>query len=405
MKMSNIGDIGNNSVYILDYCRTPIGSLMGTLGNFSAVDLGTIATNKLLDLVISKCPEFSRDMVERVYFGNVMQSGSGQNVARQISKNAGIEAPSVTINVVCGSGMESLHQGYQAIMLNEADVVLVGGTESMSNVPHLSQQIRKGCKYGNISLVDGILCDGLIDAFSGKHMGELTEDVNSKYGITREMQDDYARMSYTRARGAVSGDKLSSEIVSVEIIEKNIKRVIDNDEEVNKVPDLGKLAQLKPAFSWNGTITPGNASKLNDGACAMIIVSQRLLVQMNLKPIARILGFDMSVGDPTEFSRVPIRSVERLLSRLDMTFNSVDLYEINEAFSSVPVMFHQECGIEYDRINIYGGAVALGHPIGCSGARIVGTLLTALHNEGKRLGCASICNGGGGAISVVVEMI
>jgi len=380
---------------------------MGSFSNLSAVELGVAAVKKLMDRVEAKSPKISRKQVERVYFGNVLQSGLGQNVARQVALNAGLnEAVAVTINVVCGSGMESIHQGYNAILLGEADIVLVGGTESMSNAPYLNQQLRKGNKYGHVSMLDSVLCDGLTDAFSGKHMGELTEEVNLKYGITREMQDNYAKMSYTRARNASATGKLQNEIVDVEVKDGKNIRIVNTDEETNKVPDLNKLTQLKPVFNnMSGTITAGNASKLNDGACAMLLVSQKFIDQMSVQPIAHILGFDMTVGTPNEFSRVPITSVKKLANRMLFNLDQIDLFEVNEAFSSIPIMFHQECGIDLDKVNIYGGAVSLGHPIGCSGARIVGTLLTSLRNEGKRYGCASICNGGGGAISIMIEMI
>lgn len=380
---------------------------MGSLANFSAVELGSLVCKELINKITSQYPtKFDKNQIQQVFFGNVISAGLGQNIARQISKNAGIEAPSITINMVCGSGMESIHQGYKSILVGEADMVLVGGTESMSNTPYLNKSIRKGNKFGNISVIDSILSDGLTDAFSGKHMGELTEEVNLKYNITREMQDTYAKMSYSKARDALSQGKYANEIVAINTGNGNGKSdnvVIGVDEEINKVPDLGKLTSLKPAFSKSGTITPGNASKLNDGASAMILVSKKFIEEMGLQPVARIMGFDISVGDPAEFSRVPILSINRVLSKLNITHDQVDLYEINEAFSSVPIMFHQESGVEYDKINIYGGAVALGHPIGSSGSRIVGTLISALRNENKLIGCASICNGGGGAISMILK--
>ncbi|MEX0595234.1 MAG: thiolase family protein, partial [Candidatus Paceibacterota bacterium] len=232
----------------------------------------------------------------------------------------------------------------------------------------------------------------------------LTEETNLKYNITREMQDTYAKMSYCKARDALSQKKYANEIVAINVRNnKSDNEVINVDEEINKVPDLAKLTSLKSAFSKTGSITPGNASKLNDGASAMILVSRKLIEELELQPVACIMGFDISVGDPAEFSRVPILSINRILSKLNITHDQVDLYEINEAFSSVPIMFHLESGVEYDKINIYGGAVALGHPIGSSGSRIVGTLISALHNEQKIIGCASICNGGGGAISMILR--
>jgi acetyl-CoA C-acetyltransferase len=391
-------------VFILDYCRTPIGSFMGSLANFTAVELGSLVCRELINKITSQYPGFDKNQIQQVFFGNVISAGLGQNIARQISKNAGIEAPSVTINMVCGSGMESIHQGYKSILVGEADVVLVGGTESMSNAPYLNKSIRKGNKFGNISVIDSILSDGLTDAFGGKHMGELTEETNLKYNITREMQDTYAKMSYSKARDALSQGKYANEIVAINVGNgKSDNVVIGVDEEINKVPDLAKLTSLKPAFSKSGTITPGNASKLNDGASAMILVSKRFIEEMGLRPVARIMGFDISVGDPAEFSRIPILSINRILSKLNITHDQVDLYEINEAFSSVPIMFHHESTVAYEKINIYGGAVALGHPIGSSGSRIVGTLISALHNENKLIGCASICNGGGGAISMILQ--
>jgi len=373
---------------------------MGSLSKLSAVQLGVKASEKLID----NC-NISNDDIDLVYFGNVLSAGLGQNIARQISYNINVNAPSTTINRVCGSGMEAIILGAKAIKLNEAHCVLVGGTESMSNSPYLNTNIKRGRKMGHIQIIDSMILDGLTDPFSGKHMGELAENTNTKYKISREMQDEYAIQSYKRSRYADLNNLFKNEIIPIEIKCKNNNIIVDSDEEINKIPDISKLPQLKSVFKTTGTITAGNASTLSDGACVMILVSEYFIKKNKLTPLAKIIDTDVSAGNPNDFTRLPIISVKKLCEKRELLLDDIDLFEINEAFSSVPIMFHLTTGISYDKINILGGSVSMGHPIGCSGTRIVSTLLTGLLNTNKKTGCASICNGGGGASSILIEII
>lgn len=381
-----------NSVYIIDILRSPIGSYLGNLSNIDISDLGKTVINKLLNK-----SNISTDKINLAYIGNVLSAGNGQNIARKITYNSNINCPSITINNVCGSGMESIRQGYNSILLNEADCVLVGGIEHMSNTPYLNKNIKKGNKMGNINMIDSMINDGLTDSFLNKHMGEITDNLNIINNITLEESNNYAHMSYLKARNNI--DKLKKEICDINI--KN--NIINEDEEINKIVDLNKLFSLKTVFG--STITPGNCSKLSDGCCFMILCSEKFIKDNNIKPIAIIKNIDFTVGNPEEFPLIPINSVQNLCKKSIIDINNIDLFEVNEAFATVPIMFSKELNISYDKINIYGGAISLGHPLACSGSRIVCTLINALKTENKKIGCATICIGGGSAESILIEII
>lgn len=389
-----------NDVYILGYNRTPICSYLGKLKSLSAIQLGEISVKGLLDKL-----NLEPKNIDLVYYGNVLSSGLGQNVARQISYNIGINVPSITVNRVCSSGMESIRQGFNSIKIGEADCVLVGGCESMSNSPYINTNIKSGNKMGNFEIKDSMINDGLIDPFSKKHMGEITEDLCEEYNISRNEIDEYAIKSYLKSRNAIENNVFLDEIQNINIIEKKNENIVSEDEEINKIEDTKKLYKLKPVFKKDGVITAGNSSKLSDGASSMILVSKYFLDKYKLNPLAKIISFDICVSEPRYFPISPIASIKNLLEKNNINKNDIDFYEINEAFACVPILASKEIGIDFEKINKYGGAISVGHPLGCSGCRIVGTLLNVLKKNNKTTGCASICNGGGGATSILIEKL
>jgi acetyl-CoA C-acetyltransferase len=386
-----------NDVFIINYSRTPIGSFCSSMAGLSAADLGDQVLNE-----INKT--FDIKLIEKGYIGQVLSAGCGQNVGREILYKNGCDIPVTTINNVCGSGMQSIIEGTKSIKLGDFDCIIVGGTESMSNVPFLQKNVRKGNKYGNIQLIDGMMCDGLTDSFSQKHMGEIAELLCEKNDITKEDQNEYSKKSYIKAREAYKNEKFKNEIMKITLKSRNASVVIDEDEEVNKNPDLNKIDKLRSAFKKDGTITAGNASKLSDGACFLVLASQKFIEKHEIVPLAKILAYDELSGPPETFPLLPVEGINKVCSKLDITTDDIDCFEINEAFSMIPIMCHKKLNIPYDKINLYGGAISMGHPLGCSGARIVSTLLTILKNENKTLGCASICNGGGGATSIIITL-
>ena len=378
-------------VYILDYKRTPYGSYLGKLKKYNAIELSELCCKELIN-----SNKINPKLIDLVYFGNVLSSGLGQNIARQISYNIGINCPSITVNRVCSSGMEAIRQGYNSIRLGEADCVMVGGCESMSNTPYLNNKIKNGYKMGNINLIDSMLNDGLIDPFTKKHMGEIVEDLCDEYNISKEELDNYSKKSYLKARQGLEKKFFDEEIINIEGI---------LDEEINKVLDLEKINNLKSVFKKNGINTVGNSSKLSDGSSSMILVNEIFLKRNNLVPKSKILAFDISVDKPEYFPLVPINSINNILKNNNLNKNDIDYFEINEAFSLLPILLHKKLDIEYKKINLYGGAISLGHPLGSSGCRIVGTLSNILLKHNKKLGCASICNGGGGATTILIQKV
>jgi acetyl-CoA C-acetyltransferase len=386
----------NKEIYIIKYKRTPIGNFLSNLSSLSAEELASSLMNNL-------CNNIKKEDIDLLYLGNVLSSGLGQNIAGQVSFKNEINAPSITLNRVCSSGIQSIIEGYKSIYSGESNLVLVGGTESMTNSPYILNKLRTGNKFGHTSLVDTMLQDGLTDSFSGEHMGKLTENVIEKYNLTRKELDDYAKLSYTRARSAFKDNKFVNEIVNVEIKNRKNTIIVSEDEEVNKITDLNKLDQLKSVFGDNGKLTAGNSSKLSDGACMLLLASKDYVIKNNIKPIAKILDFDLSVGKPSDFTLVPITSIKHIFEKNNLTKDDIDYFEINEAFANVPILVNKELEVPYEKINIFGGAIAMGHPLGCSGARIVATLLTILQDKKSKIGLASICNGGGGATSLLIE--
>jgi acetyl-CoA C-acetyltransferase len=379
--------------------RTPIGMLGGALSAVPATELGAICIRGVLEKA-----GVAPDAVDEVIMGNVVSAGLGQNPARQAAIGAGlpVSVGATTVNKVCGSGLKSVILASQAIRLGEADIVVAGGMESMSRAPHLLPQARQGYRMGNAELVDSILVDGLWDAYSDKHMGEFGDVCAREYGFTRQAQDDFAVRSYTRARQAMADGTFDDEIIPIEIKGKKGAVVIDKDEEPARF-DESKLRALRPAFGNDGTVTAGNASSINDGAAALVVVSDARSASFGLKPIARVVGDATFSQEPGWFTTAPIGAIRRLLEKVQWSTDSVDLFEINEAFAAVTMAAERDLGLSAAKVNIYGGAVALGHPIGASGARVLVTLLNGLQRTGGKRGVACLCVGGGEAVALAVE--
>lgn len=388
-------------VYILSAVRTPIGSFGGSLQSFSAPGLGAAAIIGALEKA-----SVSPDQVEEVLMGNVLTANLGQAPARQAAVLAGLpySVQCTTINKVCASGTKAIMLGAQSIQLGLADVVVAGGMESMSNVPYYLDKARFGYKLGHGNLIDGLIKDGLWDVYNDYHMGNAAENTAREMNISRSMQDEYAITSYRRANDAILSGKFKNEIIPLEVKSRNGSEYIELDEEPAKV-NYEKIPSLKPVFLKDGTVTAANASSLNDGASAVLLVSKEKAEQLGVKPIARIVGFADAEQAPEWFTTSPALAIPKALKHASLALNDVDFFEINEAFAVVSIANNQHMQLDPQKVNIYGGAVALGHPIGCSGARIVTTLLNVLQNEDKEIGVAGICNGGGGASAIVVQRL
>jgi acetyl-CoA C-acetyltransferase len=392
--------VSQSSVYIVSARRTPIGSFQGALSSLSAPKLGSAAIVAALSSA-----KLSAEQVDTVYFGNVLSAGIGQAPARQAALGAGLKSstPTTTVNKVCGSGLEAIVLGSRAILLGEADVVVAGGMESMSQAPYYLPTARGGLRMGNATVVDGMIHDGLWDPYKNQHMGMLGEMCARTHDISRQAQDEFAQESYRRALHATAQNLFASEIAPVEVSEKRGSSVtVTVDEE----PGRGKpekFPELRPAFDKEGTITAANASSINDGAAALILASEAKVRELGLTPLARIVASTAFAGPPEWFTTAPAGAMEALFKKGKVAPADVDLYEINEAFSCVPLACARLAHIPLDRVNIRGGAVALGHPIGASGARIVTTLVHTLGQEKKRLGMAGICIGGGEALALLIE--
>lgn len=387
-------------VYIVAASRTPIGSLAGSLSSLSASQLGAVAITGCLNSI-----QFPKEAVQNVYMGNVLSAGLGQAPARQASKFAGLpdSTEATTINKVCASGLKAIQLATQQILCGDADVVLAGGMESMSNVPYYLDKARQGYKLGNGVLTDGIIKDGLWDVYNNCHMGNAAENTAAVLKISREQQDAYAIESYKRAAAAWLGGAFKKEVTPVTIPGKpGQETIVDTDEEFTKV-NFEKIPALKPVFDKEGTVTAANASSINDGAAALLLVSEEALKQYNLKPLARILSYADAAQDPMWFTTAPELSVNKALTKAGLTIKDIDYFELNEAFAVVCLALNQKLGIDPGKANVWGGAVSLGHPIGCSGARIVVTLLNILKTHNARLGVAGICNGGGGSSALVIQ--
>ena len=391
----------SSDVVILSAQRTPIGSFMGQLGSFSAPQLGSVAIRSALEK--SGVPAAK---VSQCIMGQVLTAGSGQAPARQAALGAGLPSsvPCMTINKVCGSGLKAVMLGMDALKLGDAEVVVAGGQEAMSQVPYLLEQGRGGFRMGHGQVIDALIKDGLWDPYNNFHMGNAAELCVREHKVTRQEQDEFAKQSYVRAQKAVQDGMFKDEIAPVEMTVKGQKSQIASDEEPGKAR-FDKMTELRPAFDKEGTITAANASKINDGAAALVLSTADFAGKNNLKPMAKILGHSTFAQDPKWFTTAPVGAMKDVLKKLNLKAEDIDLFEINEAFSVVTQVAMKELNIPHDKVNVFGGAVALGHPIGASGARVLVTLVHALKKLNKKRGLATLCIGGGEAVAVVVERL
>ncbi|MGZ0017313.1 acetyl-CoA C-acyltransferase [Yeosuana sp. AK3] len=386
-------------VVIVSAVRTPIGSFLGSLSTIPATKLGAIAIKGALDKIHLK-PE----LVQEVLMGHVVQAGSGQAPARQAAIYAGIPntVPCTTINKVCASGMKAIMQAAQAIKLGDIEIAVAGGMENMSLIPHYLYS-RTGTKFGPSTLIDGMQKDGLVDAYDQNAMGVCADDCATEYKFSREDQDAYAIQSYKRSEVAWNEGKFNNEVVPVEVPQKRGEPIIVvKDEEYTNVV-MEKIPSLLPAFTKDGTVTAANASTINDGAAAMVLMSLEKAKELGLKPLATIKGYADAAHEPNWFTTAPAKALPKALKNAGISLNDVDFFEFNEAFSVVGLANMKILGINDSKVNVNGGAVSLGHPLGCSGARILVTLLNVLEQNNAKIGAAAICNGGGGASAVVIE--
>ena len=387
-------------VVVVSAVRTPLGSFNGKLSTVPAPQLGAIA----IKAAVAKAG-IDALAVQEVYMGCVLQAGMGQAPARQAAKFAGLgdHVPATTVNKVCASGMKAVMLAAQSIMLGDNDIVVAGGMENMSLVPHYLPNSRVGVKYGNINMLDGLAHDGLTDVYHNYPMGNAAELCAKECNISREEQDAYAIESYTRSSKAWEAGAFKNEVVPVEVPQRRGDAiVVDTDEEFTNVK-MDKIATLRPAFMKDGTVTAANASTMNDGAAALVLMSRQKADELGLKPLATILSFADAAQAPEWFTTAPSKALPKALDKAGLSHADIDLYEINEAFSVVAIANNKEMGIDPSKVNVNGGAVSLGHPLGCSGARILVTLIHALHNRGLKTGAAGICNGGGGASALVLK--
>ncbi|MCD6194534.1 MAG: acetyl-CoA C-acetyltransferase [Candidatus Aminicenantes bacterium] len=390
-------------VFIVGAARTPIGSYLGTLKNFSAPELGGIAIKEAVKRAGIKGEE-----VDEVIMGNVVSAGIGQAPAKQAAVKGGLPytISCFAVNKVCGSALKAVALAAQAIWLEEKEIVVAGGMESMSRAPHLLWGLREGLKFGDATMKDAMIYDGLWCAFHNIHMGNTGEIIAEKFGATREEQDAYAVSSHQRALQAIDKGYFEEEIVPVTVPQRKGEPLIFKvDEGPRRDATLEKLARLKPVFKKDGTVTAGNASTLNDGAAAVVVASADAVKAKGLKPLARILGSTTNGVEPSMVMYAPKGAIEKLLANVGWKLEDVDLFEINEAFSSQMVVLLREMGLDREKVNVHGGAVALGHPIGATGARILVTLLYALKHRGLKKGVAALCLGGGDAVAMAVEMV
>lgn len=389
----------SKKVVIVSAARTPIGSFLGALSTVPATKLGAVAIKGALDKINLK-PE----LVEEVLMGNVVQAGTGQAPARQAAIYAGIPntVPCTTINKVCASGMKTVMQAAQSIALGDADIIVAGGMENMSMIPHYFHA-RSATKFGPATLIDGMQKDGLVDAYDQNAMGVCADACATEYKFTREDQDAYAVKSYTRSASAWDAGKFDNEIVPVEVPQRRGEPIIvSKDEEFTNVK-MEKIPNLRPAFSKDGTVTAANASTINDGAGAMVLMSAEKAEELGLKPLATITGYADAAHEPKWFTTAPSKALPKALNKAGISIDSVDYFEFNEAFSVVGLANMKILGLNDSNVNVNGGAVSLGHPLGCSGVRILITLLNVLEQNNAKTGAAAICNGGGGASAVIIE--
>lgn len=388
-----------NEVYIISAVRTPIGGFGGSLSAFSATRLGA----EVIKAAVERAG-IGTGAVQEVYMGNVLQANVGQAPATQAAKFAGLpDVPSTTVNKVCASGMKAIMLGAQSIALGQNDIVVAGGMESMSNVPYYLDKARTGYRLGNGQLIDGLVKDGLWDVYNDYHMGSAAELCAAECSISREEQDAYAIESYKRAQAAQAGGAFAEELISINCKDRKGETIVISEDEEPKLVKFEKVASLKPVFKNDGTVTAANASTLNDGAAALALMSKAKTEELNIKPMASILAYADAQQAPEWFTTAPSKAIPLALQRAGLEAGEVDFYEINEAFSVVSIANNQALGLDAAKVNINGGAVSLGHPLGASGARIVVTLLNVLKQKQAKIGVAGICNGGGGASAIVIK--
>jgi acetyl-CoA C-acetyltransferase len=389
-------------IVILSYARTPMGSFQGSLAGASATELGAAAVGAAVERA-----GVAHEAIEKIYMGCVLPAGLGQAPARQAALKAGLPThiEATTVNKMCGSGMQAAIMAADTIQAGSADIIVAGGMESMTNAPYLMTKHRGGARIGHDRIIDHMFFDGLEDAYEqGRLMGSFAEEAARDYQFTREAQDDYAIASLTRARQAQESGAFDREIVGVEIAGRKGPTLVDKDEQPAK-GDPAKIPGLKPAFAKDGTITAANASSISDGAAAMVITRQSVAERLGLKPVARIVSHAAQAHEPAKFTTAPVGAMRKALDKAGWSVADVDLYEVNEAFACVAMIAMRDLGITHDRINVHGGATALGHPIGASGARVMATLLSALETHDGRRGVASLCIGGGEATAMAVELV
>jgi acetyl-CoA C-acetyltransferase len=389
----------NKKVVIVSAVRTPIGSFMGALSSMTATQLGAVAIKGALEKI-----NLDASLVDEVLMGNVVQAGVGQAPARQAALLAGLpnSVIATTVNKVCASGMKAVMQGAQAIMIGDADVIVAGGMESMSQIPHYLP-LRNGYKFGPATMIDGLQKDGLTDAYDNNAMGVHADLCASTYTISREAQDDFAIQSYERSAKAWESGKFNNEIVPVAVPQRRGEPILfSKDEEFTNVK-LDKIPSLNPVFTKDGTVTAANASTINDGAAAVVLMSEEKALELGIKPLAYILSYADAAQEPKWFTTTPSKALPKALDKIGLNVSDVDFFEFNEAFAVVGIANAKILDLDNDKINVNGGAVSLGHPLGCSGVRIIVTLINVLEQNNAKIGAAAICNGGGGASAIVIE--
>jgi acetyl-CoA C-acetyltransferase len=386
---------------IVSACRTPIGSFQGSLSSVPATRLGALAVEEAI-----RRAGVEKSSVQEVIMGNVLSAAEGQAPARQAALYAGLPSSveTMTVNKVCGSGLKAVMLAAQAVQLGDADIVVAGGMESMSNVPYYLEKARTGYRMGHGQLVDAMLRDGLWDVYNDFHMGSAAELCAKECGFPRETQDEFAVLSYTRAQAACKEGRFTEEIVPVVVKGRKGEETVSQDEEPFKT-DFEKIPKLKPAFQKDGTVTAANSSKINDGAAAVVVMSEAKAAALGVKPLASIVGYSSAAKQPEWFTTAPADVIAKVLKRVSLKLEDIDLFEVNEAFAVVALAVNKLAGLNPEKVNVNGGAVALGHPIGASGARILVTLLHALKQRNLRRGLAALCIGGGEASGLIVERI
>ncbi|MGO3181874.1 MAG: acetyl-CoA C-acyltransferase [Aequorivita sp.] len=391
----------SNKVVIVSAARTPIGSFMGGLSSLTATQLGSAAIKGSLEKI-----NLDPKLVQEVFMGNVVQAGVGQAPARQAALGAGLsdDVPATTVNKVCASGMKAVIQAAQAIALGDADIVVAGGMESMSNIPHYVD-MRKGTKFGPATMTDGMQKDGLVDAYDNNAMGTCADLCATEYTFSREDQDAFAVQSYKRSAKAWADGKFNEEVVPVEVPQRRGEPVVVSEDEEFKNVKMDRISSLRPAFTKDGTVTAANSSTINDGAGAMVLMSEAKAKELGLTPLAYIKGYADAAQEPKWFTTAPAKALPKAIAKAGIDIKDVDYFEFNEAFSVVGLANMKILGLDDSNVNVNGGAVSLGHPLGCSGVRILITLLNVLKQNDAKVGAAAICNGGGGASAMVIERI